>query len=92
MTPEELAVTRAMMDHGGSFVRALAVAYTLADPANRAKIRETWPDYWTKYADPMWQKAGPGVFEELDEGLRGLAAVRQGIRYASGPPKEEDPR
>jgi hypothetical protein len=56
VTHEELATTRAMMDHGGSFVRTLAVAYTVGDAANRAKIRETWPDYWIKYSDPMLQK------------------------------------
>jgi hypothetical protein len=50
MTPEhEMAVIGKMKEFGGSFVKALAKSYEYADPVNRAKIRETWPEYWKNY-------------------------------------------
>jgi len=50
MTPEhEIAVIGKMKEFGGSFVKALAVAYEYADPINRKKIREAWPEYWKNY-------------------------------------------
>jgi hypothetical protein len=39
----------AMMEYGGSFVRKLGAAALVADPENLAKIKTTWPDYWSKY-------------------------------------------
>lgn len=50
MTPEhEAAVVYKMKEFGGSFVKSLAFAYENADPVNRIKIRETWPEYWKNY-------------------------------------------
>lgn len=38
-----------MMEYGGSFVRKLGAAALVADPDNLAKIKATWPDYWSQY-------------------------------------------
>lgn len=51
MTDNDLKIIEAMETYGGSFVQALAVAYSRADDINRAKIRQAWPDLWIKYAD-----------------------------------------
>lgn len=51
---EQQRVAWAMKRFGGSFVGALGVALAHADHENAAKIKATWPDYWTKYADPKW--------------------------------------
>lgn len=39
-----------MMEYGGSFVRKLGAAALVADPDNLAKIKQTWPDYWSQYS------------------------------------------
>jgi hypothetical protein len=49
----------AMKKYGGSFVKALADALEVADPQNRLKITQTWPDEYEKY-----QKLGRQLFEE----------------------------
>lgn len=50
MTQTELYATfNAMQREGGSFVRALSVAWVYADPDNRALIEQTWPDLVEKY-------------------------------------------
>lgn len=51
MTEEDQTVLSNMVDYGGSFVRALAVAATHADAENLQKIKDTWPEYWQKYKD-----------------------------------------
>ena len=38
-----------MMEYGGSFVRKLGAAALVADPDDLAKIKSTWPDYWSQY-------------------------------------------
>lgn len=38
-----------MKDHGGSFVRALAAAWTAADDSNKARLKEAFPDVWQRY-------------------------------------------
>ena len=43
-------VVQTMERFGGSFVRALATCCHCADPENLAKIKATWPEYWTEYA------------------------------------------
>lgn len=42
-------VIEAMEQYGGSFVKQLATLYRLGDRFNRAKIRETWSNYWAEY-------------------------------------------
>lgn len=49
MSEEDQNTLAAMVDTGGSFVRALAVAGTHADAENLQKIKDTWPEYWEKY-------------------------------------------
>lgn len=39
----------AMEERGGSFVQQLAMLARHADPINLGKIKETWPEYWSKY-------------------------------------------
>ena len=44
------AIVQAMLTHGGSFVKALAHAWQVADEINRRKIRDTWSEYFGMYA------------------------------------------
>lgn len=45
----KLQVIGAMLRYGGSFVKALATAWQLADDSNAAKIEAAFPDYIEKY-------------------------------------------
>jgi hypothetical protein len=47
----ESLILAKMTLYGGSFVKALAAAYPLADAVNRQKIRNTFSEYWIKYAE-----------------------------------------
>ena len=47
----EFWTAEAMMREGGGFVRRLGAAYRYADPDNRRKIREAFPEYWRRYED-----------------------------------------
>jgi hypothetical protein len=38
-----------MEKEGGSFVRSLAHCYLMADPVNKAKLRETFAGYFENY-------------------------------------------
>ena len=55
MTIEDLKAIETMHKRGGNFARALAHAAAAADPENLAKIKQTWPEIWEKYAN--WQEA-----------------------------------
>lgn len=46
---ERLKVSGAMLQFGGSFVKALAAAWRLADESNSAKIEAAFPEYIAKY-------------------------------------------
>lgn len=46
---KDMDVAKTMIEYGGSFVRKLGAAALVADPENLAKIKTTWPDYWSKY-------------------------------------------
>ncbi|MEY4442577.1 MAG: hypothetical protein RL442_1577 [Pseudomonadota bacterium] len=48
-------VARTMQEYGGSFVRALGHAALQADPENLRKVKDTWPDYWSKYQEMAQQ-------------------------------------
>lgn len=39
----------AMLEFGGSFVKALGEAAMRADLENLAKIKKTWPEIWENY-------------------------------------------
>ena len=43
-------VIEAMMEYGGSFVRKLGAAALVADSDSLAKIKATWPEFWTQYS------------------------------------------
>ena len=38
-----------MQDLGGSFVKALAELYLRADPENKRRAREAFPEYFARY-------------------------------------------
>jgi hypothetical protein len=42
-------VYEAMKCYGGGFVKALAEAWVQGDSINKAKIQNTWPEYWAEY-------------------------------------------
>jgi len=44
-----LSVANAMIQYGGSFVKALGKALSHADWINQQKIKNTWPEYWQQY-------------------------------------------
>jgi hypothetical protein len=46
---EKYIVSTAMIKYGGSFVRYLGHALSVADQTNRHKIKETFSDYWNEY-------------------------------------------
>lgn len=46
---EAMKVANAMTKYGGHFVRNLGEALMIADPINRARIREAFPEYWRNY-------------------------------------------
>lgn len=41
----------AMIKYGGSFVKQLGALAERADSFNLAKIKMTWPEYWTEYQE-----------------------------------------
>lgn len=43
------ATAEAMKRMGGGFVKALGEALMRADPGNRARIKEAFPEYWEQY-------------------------------------------
>jgi hypothetical protein len=47
----ESLILAKMTLYGGSFVKALAAAYPLADADNRQIIRNSFADYWMRYAE-----------------------------------------
>jgi hypothetical protein len=47
----DVEIIAAMRNHGGSFVNLLARAWVAADSDNRARIKRTWPEYWTAYGE-----------------------------------------
>lgn len=48
---QDLKTIEAMETFGGSFVVALAECARRADHINLAKIKATWPEYWTEYTE-----------------------------------------
>lgn len=46
---EKWIVTQNMLDQGGGFVRALAIAIRKADPTNYQKLKNAFPEYWKQY-------------------------------------------
>lgn len=50
MTDDERKVVDAMAIEGGSFVKALAQCFMLADAHNFVKLKAAFADYWWRYA------------------------------------------
>lgn len=46
---EEYSTLEKMNTYGGSFVKGLAGLYWLADPANKAKLRKAFWNYFDEY-------------------------------------------
>jgi hypothetical protein len=44
---------------GGSFVRALAECYGRADPRNRQRLRDAFPEYFQLYEDRFRRASAP---------------------------------
>lgn len=38
-----------MRKRGGSLVKSLAETYVTADPDNRERIKDAFPEYWMRY-------------------------------------------
>lgn len=47
----EYLILAKMELYGGGFAKQLSIAYRLADSVNRQKIRNTFSEYWMKYAE-----------------------------------------
>ncbi len=50
MSEEDLRIIFAMRERGGSFVRALSWAASLADEENYARLKQAFPEIWAKYS------------------------------------------
>ena len=48
---EKLDIANAMIDFGGSFVKALGYALIRADSINTYKIKITFDEYWLQYKE-----------------------------------------
>lgn len=51
MTKEDYDTITAMEKYGGGFARAIAKAFTVADPLNRKTLVEAFPDLFSRYRD-----------------------------------------
>lgn len=49
MSTLDYPVVAAMRRYGGGFVKALAEAVYLADPAHAARLKAAFPEVWLKY-------------------------------------------
>ena len=49
MNEQEFEVVDEMNKYGGSFVKALAQCFYLADVNNFKKLKETFSEYWSQY-------------------------------------------
>lgn len=57
MNQSDYDTTNAMLNHGGSFAKALAHAATQADPDNLQRLKLAFPELWEKYAAMAGEKA-----------------------------------
>lgn len=72
MTPKDPATITAMQEYGGSFVRALGIAASYADPDNLARLKAAFPEYWARYAEMAQPRTKP------DDGDEVQAAIEDG--------------
>lgn len=52
MNDHELVVVEAMQKYGDSFVKALAMAFYMADHNNLIRLKKAFPEYWNEYS--LW--------------------------------------
>lgn len=75
-------VVAAMEEMGGSFVKALAKAYRLADMNNKAILRRAFARYWAEYVGMAQRIADRNNI--ADEGATQGAHIEQGVRVEPG--------
>lgn len=51
MNRTDYEIATAMQTYGGSFIKALAAAFMVADPVNQAKLKGAFHEYWREYRD-----------------------------------------
>ncbi len=49
MSYREIRILDAMMEHGDPFARGIASLYSVANPAQKAQVREAFRDIWDTY-------------------------------------------
>jgi hypothetical protein len=49
MSHREIRIIDAMMEHGDAFTRGIASLYTVANPTQKAQVREAFRDTWDTY-------------------------------------------
>ena len=55
MNDQEYGVVERMGKYGGSFVKALAECFRMADPINFKKLKSTFIEYWKHYEEDFSQ-------------------------------------
>ena len=63
---EKFFVVEGMTKQGGAFVKGIGTALMSADHVNRAKIKATWPEYWSEYLE-IGKKLNPQVAANKEE-------------------------
>ena len=53
---------------GGSFVRALAECYCRADPRNRQRLLDAFPDYFDEYKERFRRANAPSAGDQQEDG------------------------
>lgn len=51
MTEHDRIVVETMKRYGGSFVQALAEAWSRADSENVRRLKAAFPEYWKRYSE-----------------------------------------
>lgn len=80
LPPPDSEIMAAMKKYGGGFVHFLGQAALIADPENLAKIKDTWPEYWTKYEAMALKEQG--IEAERCESCLGLHKRGESCRCA----------
>ena len=47
---DDNVILESMLEHGGSFAKAIASAAMVADSKNYSRLRAAFPDLWERYA------------------------------------------
>jgi len=57
VTPDDFAITEAMIMYGGSFAQQLGKAWRCADETNQQRLKAAFGDCWEKYRELAKLKA-----------------------------------